>query len=207
MIQTSTWVIIPVKPLDRSKSRLADVLSADARALLTRSLLTHILVTVEQVAAVTQTLVVTRDPEIAALARIHAARVFSEENPLDLNNAVTGAVELARQRGADETLILPSDLPFITPDDVENMLNTQAAVVLCPDRHDAGTNALLLRNVNGFAFQFGPNSFHRHKTEARAHDLETEVVPAPGLLFDLDTTEDWAIYQERIHAEKQTTQL
>jgi 2-phospho-L-lactate guanylyltransferase len=207
MADYSVWVIIPVKPLDQGKSRLANVLSSEARAMLTRSLLTHILITIEQVDAITQALVVTRDPEIADLARIHAARVFSEEDPLDLNNAVDGAVELARQRGADETLILPSDLPFITTADVESMLRTQADVVLCPDRHDAGTNAILLRHVNGFAFQFGPNSFHRHKTEARVHDLETEIVPAPGLLFDLDTVEDWTLYQERLLDEKQATQL
>lgn len=201
------WVVVPVKPLAQSKSRLADLLSAESRARLTRSLLTHLLITIEQSAVVTQTLVVTRDADVAELARMSGARVFSEEDPLDLNVAVTGAVELAQQRGATTTLILPSDLPYITTQDIHNLLAADADVILCPDRHNSGTNALLLRSVNGFVFLYGEDSFQLHLAEAARQGVSAEICRSPGLRFDLDTEEDWRQYQHHINHEKQATQF
>ncbi|MCO5186359.1 MAG: 2-phospho-L-lactate guanylyltransferase [Anaerolineae bacterium] len=201
------WVVVPVKPLAQSKSRLAELLSAESRAMLTRSLLTHLLVTIEQSAAVAQTLVVTRDPDVAELARTFGARVFSEEDPLDLNVAVTSAVELAQQRGAMTTMVLPSDLPFITPQDIHNLLAVDANVVLCPDRHNSGTNALVLRSANGFVFQYGKDSFHLHLAEAARQGVSAEICRSPGVRFDLDTEEDWQQYQQQIKHEKQATEL
>ena len=57
------WAIVPVKPLRRGKSRLADVLSGDQRAALNKKLLIHTLDTITQVPSLEQVLVVSRDPE------------------------------------------------------------------------------------------------------------------------------------------------
>lgn len=195
---TSLWAIVPVKPLEQGKSRLAAVLSAEARARLTQSLLTHLLVTIAATPGIDQTVVVTRDDDVATLARVHGVRVYGEENPLDLNVAVTGAFELARQRGATDVLVLPSDVPFVTVDDLRDLMVSNAAVVVCPDRHESGTNGLLLRDVDAFVFKYGPHSFHRHRGEAARRRLSAEIVRAPGLLFDLDTVEDWELYQARL---------
>ena len=161
--------------------------------------------TIEQSAAVAQTLVVTRDPDVAELARTFGARVFSEEDPLDLNVAVTSAVELAQQRGAMTTMILPSDLPLLRHRTFTICLpSTQTSY--CPDRHNSGTNALVLRSANGFVFQYGKDSFHLHLAEAARQGVSAEICRSPGVRFDLDTEEDWQQYQQQIkHENKQPT--
>ena len=63
------WAIIPVKPLRDSKSRLAHILSSDQRADLTSRLLGRTLDTLNDVMAITQTLVVSRDPAALKVAR------------------------------------------------------------------------------------------------------------------------------------------
>ena len=53
-------------------------------------------------------------------------------------------------------------------------------VVLAPDRHDQGTNALLLRPPGILPFQFGQESFPRHVALAQARAAEVLVYRAPG---------------------------
>ena len=56
----SVWTIVPVKPLKRAKSRLAEVLSPAERMELAEKLLRHTLATVQQVPEITGTLVISR---------------------------------------------------------------------------------------------------------------------------------------------------
>jgi len=63
------WAIVPVKPLRRGKSRLAETLSEDERAELNQSLLQHTLQTLTDVKELEQVLVVSRDPHALTIAR------------------------------------------------------------------------------------------------------------------------------------------
>jgi 2-phospho-L-lactate guanylyltransferase len=54
------WAIVPVKPLRRGKSRLADVLTPDERADLNRRLLTHTLDTLTAIPEIEHVLVPSR---------------------------------------------------------------------------------------------------------------------------------------------------
>jgi 2-phospho-L-lactate guanylyltransferase len=63
------WAIVPVKPLRRGKSRLAEVLTQDERKDLNRSLLAHTINTLAAIPEIEHVLVISRDPEALALAR------------------------------------------------------------------------------------------------------------------------------------------
>lgn len=115
------WAIIPVKPLLMSKSRLAQVLSAEARAELMREFLTRMLAELQQVSELAQILLVSSDPAVAAVARRFGVLLLAEERPLGLNTAVTQATHQAVAHGAAGVLILPADLPFLTALDVQKM--------------------------------------------------------------------------------------
>ena len=63
------WAVVPVKPLAVGKSRLANVLSDDARLALNHCLLSNTLATLKSMPELEHVLVVSRDPQALALAR------------------------------------------------------------------------------------------------------------------------------------------
>jgi 2-phospho-L-lactate/phosphoenolpyruvate guanylyltransferase len=195
----SIWVIIPVKHLHDSKHRLAHLLSPDERAGLIYQFLERILTVLTHAQAIDHVLVVTGDPVVTALAQEKGAGVLVEAKPKGLNPAVNLGVKRAIAEGAGAVLVLPADLPFVRPDDIESMVNTltghgRPLMAISGDELEDGTNALLLAPPGGFTFQYGPGSFQAHLEEAHTRDRTAIIVNAPGLRFDLDTESDWLVY-------------
>ncbi len=199
------WAIVPVKPFALAKSRLSGILAPTQRAELSRYLFTHTLSVLAQVPLIRRTLVISRDPAALALARKLQANTVTESGVLDLNAALSRAAELARNFGAHAALILPTDLPLLTPADVIQMLETRTtapltgrpspAVIIAPDRHEAGTNALFVRPVDVIPFSYGADSLATHLRLARAAGVQPRVVRTANLALDLDTPADWTLAQ------------
>jgi len=195
----SIWAIVPVKPFQHAKSRLATVLPPIEREATSKGLLAQTLNIIRQVTHIDQTLVISRDPNALALARTYKARTVNETGAPDLNAALRSAVEVALSFRVNAVLILPTDLPLLTATDVEQILEPpgdEPAIVIAPDRHETGTNALFLRPPNVMALAFGVNSFQQHMTNAAAAGVTARVCGAPHFALDLDTPEDWAQYQQ-----------
>lgn len=197
----ATWAIIPVKTLRDSKSRLSHILSPDERAQLTSRLLIRTLQVLHDSQHIYRSLVISRDTAALKLARQHGAYTFYESEQNGLNEAVSRAVQVAYMHGATQTLIVPTDLPFVSTDDVHLLLSASHTyqnnphVILCPDYREEGTNALLLAPPLGFTFQYGINSFSRHLQESARLNRLSRIITTPGCRFDLDTEKDWTTYQ------------
>ncbi len=63
-------------------------------------------------------------------------------------------------------------------------------VVVAPDRHRQGTNALLVCPVGLIDYVFGPNSFQHHCELALKAGARLEIVDLPSLALDMDLPED-----------------
>jgi len=193
------WAIVPVKPLRRGKSRLAGALSEDERAELNESLLQHTLKTLSRLKEVEQVLVVSRDPQALTIARQHGARTVREHGQPLLNTALTRATVVAQVYATRGVLILPADLPLITEEDVLTLIERAVdppVVVIAPDRHGKGTNALLLSPSGLIDYDFGENSFEKHCQLARGAGARLEIVDLPTLGLDLDLPEDLEIIRD-----------
>jgi 2-phospho-L-lactate guanylyltransferase len=193
------WAIIPVKPFIRAKSRLASVLSVEQRADLSRQCLEHTLYVLSQVPVIARTLVVSRDSAALAFARKHGAHTVTESGSPGLNPALRRATEAARLFGAHATLILPADLPLITVEDVQQLIQEEEggpALTIAPDDNEDGTNALFIRPPGWIGFAFGANSFAEHIERARQAEMLIRVLKRPNLALDLDVPEDLARYQK-----------
>jgi len=187
------WAIVPVKPLLLGKSRLAGAVPPQARALLNRMMLEHTLEILRDTAGIAQTLVVSRDPEALAIAREFDARTLLEQGNSHLNAALERATAVSRVYNARGVLVLPADLPLLTADDLAAILFLAApapVVILAPDRHDGGTNALLISPPGQINYSFGPASFARHARSAQGAGARLEIVRRPTLSLDLDVPED-----------------
>ncbi|HLB46487.1 MAG TPA: 2-phospho-L-lactate guanylyltransferase [Anaerolineales bacterium] len=194
----SIWAIVPVKPFREAKSRLALVLSSDDRAALSRDFLVRTLQLLSQVREIKRTLVVSRDTAALQVARKHGAHTVTESGTPQLNPALARATDVCVSFGADAVLILPSDLPLLTPADVLSLINASGepeCVSIAPDRRDDGTNALYMRPPRLIPYTFGPQSFTRHLTLAREREVCVEVCRSSGLSLDVDVPEDLELYQ------------
>lgn len=169
------------------------MLSEDEREALNRYLLSHTLEALCARPEIEQTLVVSRDQAALALARQHGARTVLEDGAPELNLALRRATLVAKNFGASGVLILPADLPLITPQDLLPLLEkaqNPPVVVIAPDRHQDGTNALLVRPTGLIEYRFGPGSFEEHCRRARRAGAQLHICPQAALGLDVDVLED-----------------
>lgn len=196
------WAIVPVKPLRRGKSRLADALNEDQRAELNSQLLKHTLKTLKETPRVEEVLVVSRDPKALAIAHDHDARTIREDGSPDLNTALKRATAVAKMYTTNGVLILPADLPLVSTEDIEKLITIgdehQRVVVIAPDRHKNGTNALLVSPSGIIDYDYGERSFERHCEQARKVGAHLEICELPSIELDLDLPEDLELVAERI---------
>ena len=190
------WAIVPVKPLRRGKSRLAGTLTDDERAQLNENLLNHTLETLSGLKELEQVLVVSRDPHALTIARKHGARTVREDGQPQLNTALTRATVVAKVHATSGVLILPADLPLLSQTDILSLIERATnppVVVIAPDRHEKGTNALLMSPAGLIEYDFGDGSYHRHCQRAKKAGARLEIVNLPSLSLDLDLPEDLAL--------------
>lgn len=195
------WAIVPVKPLRRGKSRLSGTLSDDERAELNEKLLEHTLTTLAELHELEQVLVVSRDPHALTIARKHGARTVREDGQPHLNTALARATVVAKVHATRGVLILPADLPLLTRDDVLTLLERAAdppVVVIAPDRHQRGTNALLMSPAGLIEYDFGEDSFQRHCQRAKKAGARLEIVNLLSLGLDLDLPADLELVREQM---------
>lgn len=193
------WAIVPVKPLRRGKSRLAGTLSEDERTELNRSLLQNTLKTLSELKEVEEVLVISRDPHALTIARNYGARTVREDGQPELNTALKRATVVAQVYATGAVLILPADLPLVTAEDVRTLIERAGeppTVVIAPDRHGTGTNALLISPSGLIEYDFGENSFQRHCQRAREAGARLEIVNLPSLGLDLDLPEDLELIRQ-----------
>jgi 2-phospho-L-lactate guanylyltransferase len=187
------WAIVPVKPLRRGKSRLAGALSDDERTELNRNLLQNTLKTLSEIRELEEVLVVSRDPAALTIARNYGARTVREDGQPELNTALKRATVVAQVYATRGVLVLPADLPLISRGDVLALIERATdppVIVIAPDRHEKGTNALLISPSGLIEYDFGENSFQRHCERARKAGARLEIVNIPSLGLDLDLPED-----------------
>ncbi len=193
----STWAIVPVKPLQRAKSRLADVMTPEQRRLLAERMLRHVLQVLNNVPQVIGTLVISRDSRALAIAREYGLRTVQEAGAPELNAALGRATQVVAEWGGDSVLVLPADLPLVEAGELGALIDTgagQHGVVIATDGQRDGTNALFMRPPGIIPFAFGEGSFARHCQLARAAGLTLREYHSTSLALDIDVADDLECY-------------
>jgi len=191
--------VVPVRGLVGGKTRLAGTLGAEMREALTRRMLRGVVDAALDSGRIDAVAVISPDAAALAFAAALNPRVVPiVQSPAapGLDAAADAGRDWANGTGAAAMLVLFGDLPLLTAGDVAGLLDDDAPVVLAPDRHGAGTNALVLRlavtGAGAFRFQYGAGSYARHRAEGGRLDLVVATRVAPGTADDLDTPADWA---------------
>ena len=130
--------VVPVGHLERAKSRLGEVLDAEERRDLVIGLLERTLAATLGTPGIAETIVVTPDDEVASLAGAAGARVIRQADR-GLNHGLAEARSAALDDGATALLVLPADLPAVSPAAVSDLLGVLGdarppLVAIVPDR-------------------------------------------------------------------------
>jgi 2-phospho-L-lactate guanylyltransferase len=191
-----TVAVVPVKRLSEAKSRQASILSPEERALLALDLLTHVLDILLASPEIEAVAVISPRPEELHLPPGVTQIVQEREG---LNELLEQGREWAVERRADALLILFEDLPLLSLGDISRiaqMGEKRGTIVLAPDRHGSGTNALLSHPVTLARFAFGPGSFDAHRRSATKSGAMVQVYRSAGTGLDIDTPDDLDYLEE-----------
>jgi len=197
------WVIVPVKPLRRGKSRLAGILSPDERADLNSRLLSHTLETLSGIPEIEKILVVSRDQSALSIARDHGALTVQEDGAPKLNIALARATMVVKNFSTRGVMIIPADLPLLSREDIFALIEKAGdppVVVIAPDLRNEGTNGLLISPAGLIDYEFGEDSFEKHKRRALRAGARLEICEMPSLGLDMDLPEDLQLVSERLSA-------
>jgi 2-phospho-L-lactate/phosphoenolpyruvate guanylyltransferase len=188
-----TFAILPVKRFEDAKQRLRAALPPSARRALARAMVHDVLDALDRVRGIAGIVVVTAEEPVRALAAARGAAVLDDDEEAGQSAAAALGIAWAQRAGADRVLLVPGDCPALWPQEVDGMLRRHErgpGVVVVPDRHGTGTNALLLAPPDAIAPSFGEGSRRRHLREGLASGFTPAVEPLHSLGLDVDTPDD-----------------
>jgi 2-phospho-L-lactate guanylyltransferase len=192
--------IIPIKRFGAAKQRLLETLDRPARARLVKAMLADVLRAVTATQSVERVVVVTGEGRAERIALREAQRVTTPmevlQEPADRGHpeAATLGIIRAVALGAQCVVLLPGDCPLLDPEELEPALGRMhdGRVAVVPDRHGAGTNALLMSPPDAIGPAFGPGSRERHVDRAERRGYDVAVEELESLALDVDTPDDLA---------------
>ena len=187
----TTVAVVPIKKLEDAKSRLAERLTPPERRCLVLNLLRHVLMALQESSLVHEIIVVTPDPGVLREVELLGANGILQTG-VGLNAAIRLGREHALRCEATTMLVLLPDLPLLTATDIDALVGAadEGMVILAPDRHGSGTNAIVLHPPDAIDPAFGINSLCTHRAAAREKRLLLREHQSIGTGFDLDTGAD-----------------
>jgi 2-phospho-L-lactate guanylyltransferase len=188
------FAILPVKSPQNAKQRLKGFLAVEQREALARILYRQTLAALCQAEGIDQVVVATSDVEVAEYARSSGAIVFEENEQVSHSVSADAACLRAMEMGASTVLLVPIDVPTVTPADFTQLAAaaSRPGLIVVPSSDGTGTNALARTPPDCIQSRFGPGSFRAHLDQALSKGVPADVLRLPGLMFDIDTPEDVA---------------
>lgn len=186
------YAVVPVKSLARAKTRLAPTLSFASRIKLARAFLHDTLKILARHPGADRTIVVSPDAQVLHLARSMNMIALPQTTRGGINGAVMLGCRKAMRLSAGAIVIIPTDLPLLTPNVLRHFTRGASSPVIrvAADRHNAGTNALYLQPPRSDMAQFGNDSLQKHRSVAQARGSRLEVARERALALDVDVPDD-----------------
>jgi 2-phospho-L-lactate guanylyltransferase len=165
-------------------------------------MLADVLAALGETEGVTDTILVTRERQVAPAACAARATIVWDEREAGESSAVMLGILAAVRRGFDRVVCVPGDCPALDPRELSELLEMQQrdglAAVVVPDRHGTGTNGLMVCPPDAIEPGFGIESCARHCARARRAGIYCRVEQLPSLLLDVDTSSDVAALHSRL---------
>ena len=206
-VERRVAAIVPVKPLVRGKSRLAERLRG-ARPVLSYAMVWDVLGALQAADVFTRVVVVSSDCQILALARRFGCLALEHEDDIagaGLNNAVAAGAARCAAEGFDFCAVVPGDLPLLDAGSVAQCVRAslisaeemdRRGAIIAPCKDGVGTNFLFFDPMLPPDLRFGPGSFQRHRAGLNEAGRPVRVLAgndpgADAFAFDVDDADDF----------------
>jgi 2-phospho-L-lactate guanylyltransferase len=194
-----TAAILPVKSFDAAKQRLSSLLGSGSRQALAQAMFQDVLGALRKAEGLESIVIVASEPSVEFAAE--DVVLIEDEIRDGQSPAAKTGIAWALEAGFERVLLVPGDTPLIAAAEIDALLaNAPEEIVIVPDRHETGTNGLLLRPPAVIEPSFGPDSLARHVAAAEAAGVAHRIERVPSLMFDVDTSDDLAVVAEAIEA-------
>jgi 2-phospho-L-lactate guanylyltransferase len=191
-VERGANLVVPIKRLDRAKSRLRGAVPADQHAELVLALLLDTVTAAISADGVRRVLVVCEDERVAAALRGTGVECVDERGLPGLNAALAFGAESLRTP-VNTVGALQADLPALRPADLTAAIEeADGRRAYCADRPGTGTTLLLAAPGEPLKPRFGAGS-----ADAHAASGAVRVGAArPTLRCDVDTEDDLGVAAE-----------
>ncbi len=155
------------------------------------AMLRDVLTAIRGVTVFEGVLLVSRSKRAQVLARDFDTNAFMESAGSDHSRAVTeGNRYLEERYRAECSLVISSDVPRVTAEDIHRIIEGHDRVTLVPNASDEGTNAVLTSPPNAINYHFGHKSLMQHVASAQATGISPSIVRLSNLAHDIDSPHD-----------------
>ena len=184
--------ILPVKRFGAAKRRLAGGIEDERREALVAAMLEDVLESIGEARTIERTIVISSEPRAVEIAAATEAELVPDPDEGGHPGAALAGIVRAEAHGAACVVLLPGDCPLLDPRELDRLLTgvPERYVTIVPDRHGAGTNALVLAPPGAIRPAFGAGSCARHLAAAREAGTPYGVEKLASLALDLDTPAD-----------------
>ena len=186
--------IVPAKQFERSKSRLASLLTVAERVKLSELLLYDTLSTLRKASTISRIVVVSSDKCAKEIATRMGVLFLQQQTDEGVNSAIALADDYCLLTGTEASIVLPQDLPLLLPQDVVEICQlaktSEKCMIICPSLRYDGSNALLRKPPILFSTKYDNDSYNMHRKEALSVGAHVRVILLERIMKDIDTADD-----------------
>ena len=189
-------IVVPMKSLNRSKSRLEKYVTKEIKNKIVLKLFSN---TLKKINKVTNFIdgdfnlaVLTSCDQIQEFVRKKNISIIKDKYDHSLSNSIQFAADWAVKKNYLSICIFPADIACLNEEDVKTLLlfsNKSKSAVICPS-YDLGTNALYLSPPNAIKFNYGKKSFLSHIDLTSNAGLNPVILYLDSIKYDVDNTND-----------------
>src|ERR1700739_4406439 len=162
------FALLLVQRPRNAKERLSGFLSSEQREKLARTLYKQTVAALCQAKGIDRVVVVTNDSDVSEHARSSGSLVFEEKEQVSHSVSADAACLRAIELGATTVLLVPIDVPLVTPADFSRLAAAaRPGLIVVPSADGTGTNAMVRTPPDVIESRFGPGSCRAHLEQAR----------------------------------------
>ncbi len=189
-------IVVPMKSLDESKSRLEKYIP---REIINKIVLKLFLNTITIIQKTTNSIeknyklaVVTKSNEIVNLIKKKNLTIIDDTSASFLSDSIRISSIWAKNNGFSSICIIPADIANPDLSDLITLFSypkKNRSAVICPS-YDLGTNAMIISPPNSISYDYGKNSFLKHLESANNAGLNPVILNLKSLKYDIDNFND-----------------
>jgi 2-phospho-L-lactate/phosphoenolpyruvate guanylyltransferase len=199
--------IIPVREFKNTKLRLGRWLGSPQRAALTISLLYRVLTALQHSKVQATVIVATDMRSTSRVAKKFKSLVIHEKrHHAGVSKAMEDGIAYALSHFTEATsfMLIPSDLPFLSRDAINEAISKleDKDLVISPSMKRDGTSLLLFNFPRGkIPLHYDDYSYKRHLKEAKKLHVRYSIFPKKAFSFDVDSISDLRKLMKSLKAE------